>query len=922
VAANGQEQQMAKYFYRRGQKVPVAQINGVIGVRVESATRAGVGRDAIGAAVDPGRTAAFAQAVPAEELAALAAAGWSLVQPSQDLTATARAARSKSQPAIEAGQLYQQRDGHLLIDNRGLIVQLPAELTEAAALRMLKKRKLEVVRKLGFVPNQFQVLVPVGVDTLAVANELQESRAALAAEPEFVEFIGQRLRPSDPGYNQCWHLNNTGGGGGVAGADIAAERAWDFTLGRGVRVAVIDNGFDVAHPDLAAGIAAESGFFDAAGNFRQTLTGYPDNDHGTFCAGMVGARHNNGQAGCGSAPECELLLVAARGDQVGTQATLARAVAYAADPRLEVATSSVAAGADVIVSSLGPNGANWALTTVLDNAINFAARQGRRGRGTPIFWASSNGNNVDIAQDQVVSHPQVIAVGRSRRNDVEDNSARGAQLDFLAPGVSVVSTGSGGGTRTDTGTSFAAPLSAGVGALALAVNPDLSGDDVCRVMRASCDKVGGVAYGAQGHNVDYGYGRVNAFRTVMRALQTATERSRSRADFDADGRAEIPVSSPWGIGILKAATGSISHLAMAPNGARIGGWLLNTVDNRFPATGRFASAARADLLVTSPWGIGVLRRYGSGYRALMMAANGTRFGGWLLNTGDNQFGPIGDFDGDGLDEIFVRSPWGIGILKLSGSGTTTTLRPLMMAPNGTRFGGWLLNTADNRFGPVGDFDGDRRDEIVVTSPWGLGVLKLAGSTLAAPMMAANGTRFGGWLLNTGDNWFGPAGDFDRDGRQEFAVTSPWGLGLMKLSGSTLSPLMMAPNGTRFGGWLLNSFDNRLQAAADLDGDGRDELLITSPWGIGVLAWSGASLGCPMLQPNGTRFGGWLLNTADNQFRVFGNLTQPGRAQVFVESPWGVGVFTLSGNTFQVPVMKANGSRLGNWLLNTLDNRFG
>ena len=913
---------MAKYFYRRGQKVPVAEVKGVVAVRVESAARAGVDRDAIGAEVDPARAAAFAQPVPAEELAALAAAGWSLVQPSADLTATARAARSNSQPTIEAGQLYQQRDGHLLIDNRGLIVQFPAELSEAAALRTLKKRKLEIVRKLGFAPNQFQVLVPVGTDTLAVANELHESLTALAAEPEFVEFIGQRLRPTDPGYNQLWHLNNTGGDGGVVGADIAAERAWDFTLGRGVRVAVIDNGFDVAHPDLAAGIAAESGFFDASGNFRQTLTGYPDNDHGTFCAGMVGARHNNGRAGCGSAPECELLLVAARGDQVGTQATLARAVAYAADPRLEVATSSVAAGADVIVASLGPNGANWALTTVLDNAINFAARQGRRGRGTLIFWASSNGNNVDIALDQVVSHPQVIAVGRSRRNDVEDNSARGAQLDFLAPGVNVVSTGSGGGTRTATGTSFAAPLAAGVGALALAVNPDLSADDVCRVMRASCDKIGGAAYDAQGHHVDYGHGRVNAFRTVMRALQTATEGGRSRADFDADGRAEIPVASPWGIGILKAAAGGITHLAMAPNGRRIGGWLLNTVDNRFPAMGRFASTARSDLLVTSPWGIGVLRRFGTGYRALMMVPNGTRFGGWLLNTGDNLFGPIGDFDGDGLDEILVRSPWGIGILKLSGSGSSTTLRPLMMAPNGTRFGGWLLNTADNRFGPVGDFDGDRRDEIIVTSPWGIGVLKLSASTLAAPMMAPNGTRFGGWLLNTGDNWFGPAGDFDRDGRQEFAVTSPWGLGLMKLAGNTLNPLMMAPNGTRFGGWLFNSFDNRLQAAADLDGDGRDELLISSPWGIGMLAWSGAALDCPMLQPNGTRFGGWLLNTADNQFRVFGNLTQPGRAQVFVESPWGVGVMNLSGNTFQVPVMKANGSRLGNWLLNTLDNRFG
>ena len=139
--------------------------------------------------------------------------------------------------------------------------------------------------------------------------------------------------------------------------------------------------------------------------------------------------------------------------------------------------------------------------------------------------------------------------------------------------------------------------------------------------------------------------------------------------------------------------------------------------------------------------------------APMMAPNGTRFGGWLLNTADNSFGPAGDFDGDGHAELLVTSPWGIGVLEQSGS----TMAAPMMAPNGTRFGGWLLNTGDNTFGPVGDFDGDGKAEILVTSPWGIGVLKLAGNTFAVPMMAPNGTRFGGWLLNTGDNYFGPVG---------------------------------------------------------------------------------------------------------------------------------------------------------------------
>ncbi len=164
-----------------------------------------------------------------------------------------------------------------------------------------------------------------------------------------------------------------------------------------------------------------------------------------------------------------------------------------------------------------------------------------------------------------------------------------------------------------------------------------------------------------------------------------------------------------------------------------------------------------------------------------------------------------------------------------------------------------------------DFDGDGRDEVLVTSPWGIGILKMSGSTLNAPMMAPNGTRFGGWLLNTADNILGPAGDFDGDGHNEVLVTSPWGVGILKLSGSTLNAPMMAPNGTRFGGWLLNTADNQLGPAGDFDGDRHDEVLIASPWGIGILKMSGSTLNAPMMAPNGTRFGGWLLNTADNHF---------------------------------------------------------
>jgi hypothetical protein len=89
----------------------------------------------------------------------------------------------------------------------------------------------------------------------------------------------------------------------------------------------------------------------------------------------------------------------------------------------------------------------------------------------------------------------------------------------------------------------------------------------------------------------------------------------------------------------------------------------------------------------------------------------------------------------------------------------------------------------------------------------------------------------------------------------------------------------------------------------------------------VLKWTGTGINSVMLAPNGTRFDGWLLNTADNQFRNFQDMTRTGCADILVESPWGIGIMSLHGSGFQVPVMAPNGTRFGGWLLNTHDNRF-
>ncbi|MBL8679540.1 MAG: S8 family serine peptidase [Myxococcales bacterium] len=337
-------------------------------------------------------------------------------------------------------------------------------------------------------------------------------------EPIFLEPIHGRWRPTDPRYPEQWQWNNDGRNSGTRGADIRAESAWNRTRGKGVRVAVIDNGIHINHPDLRAAFK-RGGWFDgrtsgsasfielSASNRAQ----FPTDDHGTFCAGMVGARANK-QGGCGAAPECELVAIACLEDQVGTQLTLARAIAYAADPSREVPDSKER-GADVISCSLGPNGADWEMSTPLELAIEFATSKGRDGKGTPIFWAASNAH-VDITRDEVVSHPSVIAVSRSNNNDGYDNAAYGSTLAFVAPGANVLSTSGAASYAWDTGCSFAAPLAAGVAALVLARDSQLSATAVKDRLCDTCDKVGGDAYGPDGRNDQMGHGRINADRAV------------------------------------------------------------------------------------------------------------------------------------------------------------------------------------------------------------------------------------------------------------------------------------------------------------------------------------------------------------------------------------------------------------------------
>lgn len=515
---------MKCHCYSRGRKVELEELENVVAVKSppEEAARADApatrATREVHAALRESTERGLPETIAPEKARGFERAGWSFIQPTAAAREAMRAADARDLRESVA-KVYLRHDDQIVIGTGLITVRFRPDLSEADARARLEKAECEVVNHFKFAPNLFEARVVSGKDPIDVANALQEDEATVYAEPVLIEHVEQRqpFTPTDPQYGQQWQWKNDGSFAGTAGADISAEDAWEKTRGAGVRIAVIDNGFDVDHEDLSAAVLSSSGHFknQPGGNakFENTLANFPDANHGTFCAGMAAARANNGVGGCGAAPEAGLILIASLGDQVGTQVTLARAVAYAADPSTEIDAAPPADGAHIIVCSLGPNVGNWALTSVLDDALSFAITSGRGGLGSPIFWATSNGN-FPVLQDEVVSHQAVIAVGRSTRQDTENNSAFGPKLEFLAPGVSVFSTKSGNTYGSSTGTSYAAPCAAGVGALLLAHRPALTWQQVRQAMRDGCKKIGGVTYDLNGRNDDYGFGRIDALATL------------------------------------------------------------------------------------------------------------------------------------------------------------------------------------------------------------------------------------------------------------------------------------------------------------------------------------------------------------------------------------------------------------------------
>ncbi|BAZ15557.1 peptidase S8/S53 [Calothrix sp. NIES-4071] len=405
---------------------------------------------------------------------------------------------------------------------------------------------------------------------IKIANRLQKLTEVLVAEPNVIIRQEPHYRPRDTLYPQQWYLNNNGGHQLAPSSSIFVEQAWDITRGvRSVVVAIVDDSFDLNHPDFQGNgkVVAPRNLKDD--NFLP-LPGGTQSSHGTACAGVAVAEEN-GTGIVGVAPGCALMPI--------------RTTGFLDDESIEeIFDWAVKKGASVISCSWGASAVYFPLSLRQRAAITRAATKGRSGKGCVILFAAGNANrpidgtlneknwvkNVVYADTKWLSgfaiHPDVIAVaattslgkkaaysnwGKSISVCAPSNNAPPGMwfqttgyvyttppIAAALPGLGVLTTDQLGAAGYDKGdftsdfggTSSATPVVAGVAALILSANPNLTAQQVKKILQETADKIVDSdpdpqlgmregRYDASGHSQWFGYGKVNAHRALRAAQQ-------------------------------------------------------------------------------------------------------------------------------------------------------------------------------------------------------------------------------------------------------------------------------------------------------------------------------------------------------------------------------------------------------------------
>jgi len=302
--------------------------------------------------------------------------------------------------------------------------------------------------------------------------------------PEYELFVfdetlfDSSFSPNDPAFkdaNKAWYLHA-----------INASEAWDITRGsEKVTVAIVDNGFNLKHPELRSKVVQPYNVWKHSDEiFPQQV------DHGTHVAGTALAIANNGIGICGIAPNCKFMPIQVANEQgIMTTTSVLDGILYA-----------LYQGADVINVSLGSQFkelAQFPESAQKDFIKNRFKEEERLWREIMRIAAKHNstiviaaGNDNMLAGIDAIQRPElfitVSAVDKNNQNFTKANfSNYGTYSTISAPGVGIYSTVGSNDYQIMDGTSMAAPIVAGAVALMKSVKNNLTTKQIICILQST-----------------------------------------------------------------------------------------------------------------------------------------------------------------------------------------------------------------------------------------------------------------------------------------------------------------------------------------------------------------------------------------------------------------------------------------------------
>lgn len=445
------------------------------------------------------------------------------------------------------GKVLVEEDGKtVVLYTENIFIKFHDDISSAKCEKILSENGLKIKQRPDYAKNTFFVSTPenTGIRVFEIAETLLSLNEVELCHPELIRKKAfKNIHPLQ------WHLKTTSINGIRVNAGVRADMAHRITQGENIIIALIDDGFDIDHPEFNQP-GKVVGSRDVTSNSNDPRPRNVYDNHGTACAGVATAAGKNAS---GVAPKASIMPVRLASN-LGSMAE-ANAFKWSADH-----------GADIISCSWGPEDGDWSnpgdpvhltMVDLPDStrlAIDYAISQGRGGKGCIVIFAAGNGNE-DCKYDGYASYKKVIAVAacndrgkRSIYSDYGDNVfcsfpsndigyAPFSHPDPITAGIYTTDrVGKAGynpdGDYTDSfgGTSSSCPGVAGTVALMLSVNPGLTWLQVSEIISGTCDKIDvkGGRYNSDGRSIYYGYGRINAENAVKKSLEMKNSKRRRK----------------------------------------------------------------------------------------------------------------------------------------------------------------------------------------------------------------------------------------------------------------------------------------------------------------------------------------------------------------------------------------------------------